>query len=150
MPTQRWPQVFATLLLLNKSRRASDIRWVILRVVLEFLQLFRVIFNTTSHAWSIDKSVWAFQAIRWVLIKGLMLGKGYAAYIKVGTLRCCPAAHAHTCFANAHNPPSTRAIGRPPSNAIQHVCTTALLRPGGHHPGVSCTVGIAGHCVEEG
>lgn len=46
-------------------------------------QLFRVIFNTTSDAWGINTSVWAFQAIRWVLLRGLMLTKGYAAYIKV-------------------------------------------------------------------
>lgn len=46
-------------------------------------QLFRVIFSTTNSAWSINTSIWAFKAIRWVLIHGLMLSKGYAAYIKV-------------------------------------------------------------------
>jgi len=73
-----WPpneQVFATLVLLTKSRGPADLRWVVLRVLLEFLQIFRVVFNTTFSAWSIDKSVWAFQAIRWVLIRGLMLPK---------------------------------------------------------------------------
>jgi hypothetical protein len=63
------PQVFATLLLLNKKRSQTDLCWVTLRVLFEFLQFFRVVFNTSFSAWSIDKSVWAFQAIRWVLIR---------------------------------------------------------------------------------
>jgi hypothetical protein len=63
------PQIFATLVLLNKSRGEIDIRLVMLRVLLEFLQFFRVVFNTTFPAWSIDTRVWAFKAIRWVLIR---------------------------------------------------------------------------------
>jgi hypothetical protein len=62
-------QVFAALVLLNKSRGATDIRLVVLRVLLEFLQIFRVVFNTSFAAWKIDSNVWAFKAIRWVLIR---------------------------------------------------------------------------------
>ncbi|GBF92718.1 hypothetical protein Rsub_05087, partial [Raphidocelis subcapitata] len=75
--------VFATLVLLTKSRGQVDLRLVVLRVVFEFLQIFRVVFNTVFPAWNINKSVWAFQAIRWVLIRGLMMPKGYDAYIKL-------------------------------------------------------------------
>jgi hypothetical protein len=40
------PQIFATLVLLGKNRSQQDLRWVVLRIVLEFLQMFRVVFNT--------------------------------------------------------------------------------------------------------
>jgi hypothetical protein len=39
-------QIFATLVLLAKKRGQQDLRWVVLRIVLEFLQIFRVVFNT--------------------------------------------------------------------------------------------------------
>lgn len=38
-------------------------------MVLEYLQLFRVVFNTTMAAWNINKEAIAFKAIRWVLIR---------------------------------------------------------------------------------
>ncbi|KIY98674.1 hypothetical protein MNEG_9289 [Monoraphidium neglectum] len=38
--------IFATLVLLGKNRSQQDLRWVVLRIVLEFLQMFRVVFNT--------------------------------------------------------------------------------------------------------
>ncbi len=62
--------MFATIALLNKrSSGTVDIRWVVLRVVLEFLQLFRVVFNTTMVGWSINGDSWAFKAIKWIMIR---------------------------------------------------------------------------------
>jgi hypothetical protein len=76
--------VFATIALLNKrSSGTVDIRWVVLRVVLEFLQLFRVVFNSTMVGWSIDGDSWAFKAIKWIMIRGLVMPKGYDTYIQV-------------------------------------------------------------------
>ena len=70
-------------MLLTRNRGQVDLRWVVLRVVLEFLQLFRVVFNTTFAAWAIDTKSPAFQAIRWVLIRGLVMHHSYDQYIKV-------------------------------------------------------------------
>jgi hypothetical protein len=57
------------LVLLNKNRGLVDIRWVLLRMLFECLQLFRIVFNTYFTAWSINKEQWAFKAIHWVLIR---------------------------------------------------------------------------------
>lgn len=57
------------LVLLTKNKNQVDIRWVLLRVVLEFLQFFRVVFNTFFPAWSINQNLWAFKMIKWVLIR---------------------------------------------------------------------------------
>lgn len=82
-PNTTTTQVFATLVLLTRNRGQVDLRWVVLRIVLEFLQLFRVVFNTTFEAWSIRRGNPVFQAIRWVLIRGLVMHKPYEQYIKV-------------------------------------------------------------------
>ncbi|GBF97004.1 hypothetical protein Rsub_09801 [Raphidocelis subcapitata] len=78
--------IFATLVLLGKNRSQQDLRWVALRIVLEFLQarrgMFRVVFNT-EFLWSVNRDLWAFQAIRWVLFRFLVLPKGYSTYIVV-------------------------------------------------------------------
>ncbi|KAI8467685.1 MAG: hypothetical protein J3K34DRAFT_523567 [Monoraphidium minutum] len=74
--------IFATLVLLGKSRGQQDLRWIALRVVLEFLQMFRVVFNT-SFLWVVRAESPAFQAIRWVLFRFLVLPKGYNTYIVV-------------------------------------------------------------------
>ena len=70
-------------MLLTRNRGQVDLRWVVLRIVLEFLQLFRVVFNTTFAAWSIETQQPVFQAIRWVLIRGLVMHKTYDKYIQV-------------------------------------------------------------------
>ncbi|KIZ04138.1 Chaperone protein dnaJ [Monoraphidium neglectum] len=75
--------IFAMLVLLNKNRGLVDIRWVLLRMLFECLQLFRIVFNTYFTAWSINKEQWAFKAIHWVLIRGLVFPKGYDMYIRV-------------------------------------------------------------------
>ncbi|KAI8474715.1 MAG: hypothetical protein J3K34DRAFT_518018 [Monoraphidium minutum] len=74
---------FATLMLLNKNRDSTDIRLVLLRVLLECLQLFRIVFNSYFNGWDIDKNNIGFKAIKWVLIRGLVFPKGYDMYIRV-------------------------------------------------------------------
>ncbi|GBF95600.1 hypothetical protein Rsub_08582 [Raphidocelis subcapitata] len=72
----------ATLVLLTRRASQTDLKWVVLRIVLEFLQMFRVVFNT-SFVWVIDRELWAFKAIKWVLIRFLVLPTGYKGYIIV-------------------------------------------------------------------
>jgi hypothetical protein len=102
--------------LLTKSRGQVDLRLVILRVVFEFLQIFRVVFNTTFPAWKIDKSVWAFQAIRWVLIRGLMLPK----------VQPTTAGRNWTAGAMNSAPPSARLLQRSPRGERPEETTNAL------------------------
>ena len=45
-PKHKHKQIFATVVLLCKNRGQRDLRWVALRVALEFAQLFCVVFNS--------------------------------------------------------------------------------------------------------
>lgn len=56
-------------MLLNKNRDLVDLRFVLLRILLEFLQIFRVVFNVYMAGWSIDASNVGYKAIKWVLIR---------------------------------------------------------------------------------
>ncbi|WIA14496.1 hypothetical protein OEZ85_003018 [Tetradesmus obliquus] len=74
---------FATLYTLTKSRQLdASVRLAVLKVVLEFLQLFRVLFNT-SFPWVIQQDLWIFKAVKWVLFRLLVVPAGYATYIIV-------------------------------------------------------------------
>lgn len=74
-------QVFSTVHLLTKNK-GIDESWkvAVIWVVLEFLQLFRVLFNS-SWPWKIQQDLWLFRAIEWLLFRMLVLPKGYASYI---------------------------------------------------------------------
>uniref|UniRef100_A0A383WLS1 Uncharacterized protein n=1 Tax=Tetradesmus obliquus TaxID=3088 RepID=A0A383WLS1_TETOB len=53
--------VFASLYTLSKNRKATDLRWTAGRIVLEFLQMFRVVFNTVFR-WKINTDLWIWKA----------------------------------------------------------------------------------------
>ncbi|WIA20262.1 hypothetical protein OEZ85_006097 [Tetradesmus obliquus] len=73
--------VFATLYTLTKNRVLdASLRLATARVVLEFLQMFRVLFNTT-FAWKIQKSLWIWRTIEWTLFRALVIPAGYDKYI---------------------------------------------------------------------
>lgn len=46
------------------------------------LQFFRIVFNS-SFPWHIDRNLWAFKAVEWALIRGLVEFQGYDMYITV-------------------------------------------------------------------
>eukprot|EP00775_Hariotina_reticulata_P009112 gene9112-9281_t len=94
--------VFASLHILSKNRNGTDLRWTTARVVLEFLQMFLVIFNT-EFQWKIDTHLWiwkaspslklvtrlpvanaaesVFAAISWILFRNVVVPEGYDTYI---------------------------------------------------------------------
>eukprot|EP00775_Hariotina_reticulata_P007054 gene7054-7268_t len=75
--------VFAMLYTLNKDRTLDlSLRFAVIRVVIEYLQIFRAVFNT-SFPWAIDTSSWMFKSIRWLLFKHLVKTHGYDTYISV-------------------------------------------------------------------
>jgi hypothetical protein len=47
-----------------------------------YLQFFRVLFNS-SFPWVIQKDLWIFKAVQWLLFRLLVMPKGYATYITV-------------------------------------------------------------------
>eukprot|EP00877_Chromochloris_zofingiensis_P013209 jgi/Chrzof1/8141/UNPLg00188.t1 len=74
--------VFAGLYTLTKNRQEVSLRLTALRVVLEFLQTFRLAFNTT-YIWNIDRDSWIWKAFYWVLFRFIVWDKGYDFYIAV-------------------------------------------------------------------
>uniref|UniRef100_A0A383VUJ6 PAS domain-containing protein n=1 Tax=Tetradesmus obliquus TaxID=3088 RepID=A0A383VUJ6_TETOB len=71
---------FATLYTLTKNKQLdASLRLAALKVVLEFLQIFRVLFNS-SFPWNIQKDLWIFKAIQWLLFRMLVVPAGYNTY----------------------------------------------------------------------
>ncbi|WIA34679.1 hypothetical protein OEZ86_012993 [Tetradesmus obliquus] len=75
--------MFATIYTLTNNRGGdTSVRMAVLKVVLEFLQLFCVVFNT-SFPWRIRQDLWVYRAIQWVLFRMLVQNSGYNKYIIV-------------------------------------------------------------------
>eukprot|EP00775_Hariotina_reticulata_P001356 gene1356-1697_t len=49
--------VFASMYILSANRNSRDVRWTIARLLLDFLQMFLVVFST-SFAWDINTDLW--------------------------------------------------------------------------------------------
>jgi hypothetical protein len=47
-----------------------------------FVQFFRVLFNS-SFPWVIQRDLWSFKAVQWLLFRTMVVPKGYATYITV-------------------------------------------------------------------
>lgn len=76
-------QIFSTIYTLTKNRSLESApRLAVLRVVLEWLQLFLVLFNST-FPWHIVSNSGIWQAIQWLLVRNIVQPKGYAMYISV-------------------------------------------------------------------
>lgn len=52
------PQVFACVHLMSKNRSIDSYRLLAAKVVVEFLQVFLVVFNVSCSSWKIDTSAW--------------------------------------------------------------------------------------------
>eukprot|EP00879_Flechtneria_rotunda_P033604 GHRR01037236.1.p1 GENE.GHRR01037236.1~~GHRR01037236.1.p1 ORF type:complete len:175 (+),score=39.48 GHRR01037236.1:508-1032(+) len=75
--------IYATLYTLTQNRELdTSLRLAVIRVIAEFLQLFRVAFNS-SFPWNINKNLWIFKVIQWLAFRFLLIPKGYDSYIKV-------------------------------------------------------------------
>lgn len=57
---------FASLYTLTKNRGATSVRLTILRVVVEWLQFFHIVFNS-SIGWKIDTDIWIWKYAHYVM-----------------------------------------------------------------------------------
>ena len=74
--------MFSTIYTLTKNRTSESARFIVLKVAVEFLQLFLVLFNS-SFLWQISTDLWIWQGIQWLLFRNLVEPKGYATYVTV-------------------------------------------------------------------
>lgn len=76
-------QVFSTIYTFTKNRTIETApRLAALRVVVEWLQLFLVVFNS-KFAWKIAKDSFIWRAVKWLLVRNLVEPEGYPTYISV-------------------------------------------------------------------
>ncbi|WIA38773.1 hypothetical protein OEZ86_002065 [Tetradesmus obliquus] len=68
------------MLLLTKNRSVTSCRMLAFRVVFEYLQLFRLVFNT-RFLWVIDTDLWVWKCMYWVLFRFLIWNSGYEIYL---------------------------------------------------------------------
>eukprot|EP00878_Enallax_costatus_P011929 GHUV01012456.1.p1 GENE.GHUV01012456.1~~GHUV01012456.1.p1 ORF type:complete len:256 (+),score=51.66 GHUV01012456.1:186-953(+) len=73
--------VFGMIYTLTKNKSLNtSLRLAAFQLVVEFLQFFLVLFNTTK-SWHINKDFFLYKAINWILFKSMLVPKGYTSYM---------------------------------------------------------------------